>query len=121
MSAKPESRSGLSPDMSKCLARSVMDALGDEPALGAVTINRARQTISLATRGRTDEPRLAETVTGRSRQAYESANSEHCLLLQGEGDCQSCAAPLSSEERKKITIRHEGNNMTIARVTCPTA
>src|SRR5262249_17975099 len=68
-----------------------------------------------------DEPRLAENVSGRIRQAYENVGSEHCLLLQGEGDCQSCAAPLSSEERKKITIRHDGSNMTIARVTCPTA
>jgi Zn2+/Cd2+-exporting ATPase len=121
MSANLESKSGLSPDMSKCLARSVVDALGEEPALEAVTINRARQTISLATLGRTDEPRLAENVTGRIRQAYEGGNSERCLLLQGEGNCESCAAPLSSEERKKITIRHEGNNTTIARVTCPTA
>jgi Zn2+/Cd2+-exporting ATPase len=121
MSAKPESKSDLKPDLSKCLARSVMDALGEEPALEAVTINRARQTISLATLGRTDEPRLAENVTGRIREAYETTDTEHCLLLHGEGDCQSCAAPLSFEERKRITIRHEGSNTTIARVTCPTA
>src|SRR5580765_1271602 len=108
-------------DASKCLARSVVDALGAEPALEAVTINRAQQTISVATLGKTDEPRLAQTVAGRIQKAYETGLSEQCQLLHGEGDCQTCGAPLSPVERQKITIQHQGDKTTIARVTCPTA
>ncbi len=121
MSRATEPHSQENPDTSKCLARSVVDALSAEPTLEAVTINRVRQTISLATLGKTDEPRLAETVTGRIQKAYEAGVSEHCLLLQGEGECQTCHAPLSPLERQKITIQHEGEKTTIARVTCPTA
>jgi len=110
-----------SSDKSSCLARSVMDALSREPSLEAVTINRTEQKISVATLGKTDEPRVTETVTGRIQQAYEKGISEHCSLLEGRGDCHSCAAPLSESERQKITIQHQGEVTTIARVTCPTA
>ena len=110
-----------SPDKSTCLARSVVDALSKEPSLEAVTINRTQQKISVATLGKTDEPRITETVTGRIQEAYGKGVSEHCLLLEGAGDCRSCAAPLSESERKLITIQHEGEVTTIARVTCPTA
>ena len=104
-----------------CLARSVVDALGAEPSLEAVTINRSRQTISLATLGKIDEPRLAATVSGRIEQAYRSGRETHCLLLQGEGNCATCDQPLSVEERGRITIQHAPDTTTIARVTCPTA
>jgi Cd2+/Zn2+-exporting ATPase len=114
-------RSPKSPDTSRCLARSVVEALGDEPTLEAVTIDRTRQTLSLATLGKTDEPRLAGVVTGRIQQAYEAGVREHCLLLEGHGRCLTCHAPLSAEEQRAITIRHEGEKTTIARVTCPTA
>jgi Cd2+/Zn2+-exporting ATPase len=106
---------------SSCLTRSVMDALNAEPTLEAVTINRSRQTLSLATMGRTDEARLAGTVTDRIQQAYETGLDEQCMLLQGVGQCLTCHAPLSDLEQKRITIRHEGDKTTIARVTCPTA
>src|SRR5262249_55130864 len=108
------------PDHS-CLARSVADALSKDPALEAVTIDRAHQKISVATLGKTDEPRLAQNVTSRIQSAYERGVSEHCLLLEGKGDCHSCDAPLSGNELKKITIQHQGDVTTIARVTCPTA
>jgi hypothetical protein len=42
-------------------------------------------------------------------------------LLEGEGDCSVCSIPLSEDERKKITIRHDAGATTIARLTCPTA
>src|ERR1051325_1360571 len=119
MSVTPEIKSDDS--SSRCLARSVVEALNVEPALEAVTINRAEQKISLATLGRTDEPRLTDNITGRIQKAYDAGSSEHCLLLQGEGDCRTCDAPLSGDERSKITIRHDGDITTIARVTCPTA
>ena len=121
MSHATQPRTRNDSDTPRCLARSVVDALSAEPTLEAVTINRARQTISLATLGKTDEPRLAETVSGRIQKAYEAGVGEHCLLLQGEGECQTCHAPLSEQERHKITILHNGMQTTIARVTCPTA
>ena len=95
-------------DTSKCLARSVVEALGAEPTLEAVTINRARQTISVATLGKTDEPHITVTVTGRIQKAYDAGREARCLLLQGEGNCESCDAPLSEQERRNITIQHEG-------------
>lgn len=121
MSRTSELPTPTSPDKSTCLARSVVDALSKEPSLEAVTINRTQQKISVATLGKTDEPRITETVSGRIQQAYEKGVSEHCLLLEGTGDCHSCAAPLSESERKQITIQHQGEVTTIARVTCPTA
>ncbi len=120
MNNSPESKPAAG-DNTKCLARSVVNALASEPTVEAVTINRSRQTISVATLGRTDEPRLAEKVTGSIQQTYDAARETQCLLLQGEGDCQTCAAPLSSQERERITIQHDGDKTTIARVTCPTA
>ncbi|HOP96653.1 MAG TPA: cation-translocating P-type ATPase [Verrucomicrobiota bacterium] len=104
-----------------CLARSVVDAFEDNPSLEAVTINRARQTLSLATLGRTDESGLARAVTERIEKAYRAGLAEHCMLLEGQGECHACHAPLSASERSKITIEHEGDKTTIARVTCPTA
>lgn len=114
-SSKPQ------PDSSRCLTRSVVEALDAERSLEAVTINRSRQTISLATLGNTDEPRIAKKVTERIERVYKQGLSEHCLLLEGQGNCGTCATPLSDEERHRITIQHEGDKTTIARVTCPTA
>jgi Cd2+/Zn2+-exporting ATPase len=121
MSQTSESPVQPSPDKSTCLARSVVEAMSKEPSLEAITINRTQQKISVATLGKTDEPRVNETVTGRIQQAYEKGISEHCLLLEGAGDCRQCGAPLSESERQRITIQHQGDVTTIARVTCPTA
>src|SRR6185312_11575754 len=96
----------LSPDNPTCLARSVVDVLSAEPSLEAVTIDRSANKISVATLGRTDEPRMNETITGRIQKVYEQGASEHCLLLEGSGDCRQCPAPLSEIERTKITIEH---------------
>jgi len=94
--------------------------LAEEPALEAVTIDRARQTISLATLGQADVPQLTERIYTTVRQAQE-APTRCCTLLAEGGDCQTCEGPLSELERHKITIRHEADTTTIARVTCPTA
>jgi Cd2+/Zn2+-exporting ATPase len=109
------------PDKSTCLARSVVDVLRKEPSLEAVTINRAEQKISVATLGKSDEPRVNETVTGRIQLVYETGAAENCLLLEGQGNCRNCSTPLSDAERKQITIQRKGDVTTIARVTCPTA
>jgi Cd2+/Zn2+-exporting ATPase len=104
-----------------CLARSVMETLAEEPALEAVTIDRARRTISVATLGRTDVGRLTGRITAKF-QAAQAADAGHtCSLLSGTGDCWSCEMPLADSARNKITIRHAGDITTIARVTCPTA
>ncbi len=110
-----------SPGKSSCLARSVVDVLRKEPSLEAITINRAEQKISVATLGKIDEPRVNETITGRIQEAYEKGVAENCLLLEGQGDCRNCSSPLSDSERRQITIQHQGEVTTIARVTCPTA
>ncbi len=114
-------KSKSNPHTAGCVTRSVAESLAEEPSLEAVTIDRTHQKISVATLGKTDEPRLTRNVTNRIRSAYENASSEHCLLLEGKGDCRACDAPLSETERRNIIIRHEGDSTTIARVTCPTA
>ncbi|HWD92448.1 MAG TPA: cation-translocating P-type ATPase [Verrucomicrobiae bacterium] len=121
MGQTSEPQTSPAPDNSTCLARSVVDVLSQEPSLEAVTINRTEQKISVATLGKTDEPRLTETVTGRIQQAYQKGPIAHCRLLDGELDCHTCDAPLSESERRRITIQHQGDVTTIARVTCPTA
>jgi Cd2+/Zn2+-exporting ATPase len=103
----------------KCLARSVTDVLAQEPALEAVTVNRSQKTISVATLGQANVPKITERITTSFQNA--EAEQEVCGLLSGEGDCQSCATPLTANERRKITIQNEGDTTTIARVTCPTA
>jgi Cd2+/Zn2+-exporting ATPase len=105
----------------KCLARSVVQALQVEPALEAVTIDRDKQTISLATLGRADVPRIAERLTESYETACADDRTQECSLLAGKGDCTVCATPLSPEVRQRLTIQHSGNQTTIARVTCPTA
>jgi Cd2+/Zn2+-exporting ATPase len=121
MSAPTEKSSASDREAGHCLARSVADTLVEEPTLEAVTINRAHQKISVATLGRADVPRLTGRIT-RQLETAQTADAGHvCSLLSGDGDCLSCDTPLSGDERKRITIQHDGDVTTIARVTCPTA
>ncbi len=105
----------------QCLARSVADALAGEPSLEAVTIDRARKTIAVATLGRADVPSITRKITETFERAQTSTEETQCSLLAGAGDCGTCAQPLSPAERQRITISREGDATTIARVTCPTA
>ena len=119
---KPPSSHRLDrPGSDPCLARSVVDTLAEEPTLEAVTIDRARRKISVATLGRADVARLTGRITTRFQTARAADAGHTCSLLSGEGDCFSCDTPLSEAERKRITIRSDGQTTTIARVTCPTA
>ena len=103
-----------------CLARSVSKVLADEPAVEAVTVNRQRKTISVATFGRADVPKIQEKISETISRA--DADEHHtCGLLAGDGDCGRCGNPMPEIERRAITIQAEGDSMTIARVTCPTA
>jgi Cd2+/Zn2+-exporting ATPase len=120
MNSSSEKSPGHGAEPGHCLARSVVDTLAREPALEAVTIDRARQKISVATLGRVD----IEPITEQLAHQFETARNavgETCGLLTGRGDCGSCANPLSETEREKITIRNDGPTTTVARVTCPTA
>ena len=45
-----------------CLTRSVLSALAEDPGLEAVTIDRARQTISVATLGKADVEGIEERI-----------------------------------------------------------
>ena len=98
-----------------------MDTLAEEPALEAVTIDRAHKKISVATLGRTDVGRLTEQIATKLQGAQAADPAHACSLLTGTGDCLSCDAPLSEIERRKITIQNDGPTTTIARITCPTA
>ena len=109
------------PEPGKCLARSVAEALAEDSTLEAVTVDQARHTISVATLGKTDVPKLTERISATVQRAQEAADREPCTLLEGETTCQTCGQPLSDFERQKITIRQEADTTTIARVTCPTA
>ena len=108
-------------DPAHCLARSVANALAEDPTLEAVTIDRARKTISVATLGRTDAPKIAERISGTFQRAQQTQAQRGCTLLAGLGECMTCLQPLPEWQRQRITIQHEGDKTTIARVTCPTA
>src|SRR5258708_2084434 len=107
-------------ETAKCLARSVTEVLAEEPTLEAVTVNRHQKTISVATLGQVDVPRITERITATIQNAQTSPGGS-CGLLSGEADCHTCITPLTAHERLAITIRNEGDSTTIARVTCPTA
>ena len=104
-----------------CFARTMLNTLAEEPALEAVTIDRAQQKISVATLGRTDVEKITARITRELESAQATAVENRCSLLDGKNACATCAVPLSETERKAVIIRTEGNATTIARVTCPTA
>ncbi|MGA3284594.1 MAG: cation-translocating P-type ATPase [Verrucomicrobiota bacterium] len=121
MSSPPATGAMRCDENARCLARSVANTLAEEPTLEAVTIDRAHQTISVATLGRADVGKLAERIRIEFEAAQSTSAERHCRLLEGEDDCWSCETPLSNQERQRITIKHDGNSTTIARITCPTA
>ena len=105
----------------QCLARSVVSALEAEPTLEAVTIDREKGKISLATMGQANIPRITERLT-QTFETASAANPPHaCSLLDGTGDCNECETPLPADVRRRLNISHAGSQTTIARVTCPTA
>ncbi len=121
MAPAPARTTGSPPDKDHCLARSLLHTLAEEPALEAVTIDRAHQKVSVATLGRTDVDKLTARITRELESAQADAGENHCRLLEGKTQCDTCDLPLSETEQKRITIRTEGDATTIARVTCPTA
>jgi len=121
MNVSPASDDNCRPAPERCLARSLVETLAAEPALEAVTIDRARQKISVATLGRTDVESLTARISRELKTAQAVSAAHHCGLLAGRNECANCDQPLSAADRQRITIRTEGDATTIARVTCPTA
>jgi len=123
----PSDKSGLAtktaidPLKTGCFARSVVDSLAEEPGLEAVTIDPARQKISVATLGRADVDQLTRRLSDKLQAASQAENAHVCSLLQGGGDCLGCEHPLGVVSPEKISIQRQGDSTTIARVTCPTA
>lgn len=114
-------KSPTRPGARVCLARTVVDSLAEEPALEAVTYDRAERRLSVATLGRTDVAALTDRLLEKIRDAELAADAGACGILTGHHTCAQCDAPLTAEELKHITIEHGDRRTTIARVTCPTA
>src|SRR5471032_2668021 len=121
MNSSPDKRETRFEEAEPCLARSVADTLAEEPSLEAVTFDAAQKKISVATLGRVDVEKLTQRLTDKFQSAQNTDSNHACSLLSGKSDCAVCGSPFSEAERKKITIQHDGDSTTIARVTCPTA
>jgi len=104
----------------QCLVRAVLEMLQQNRALEAVTIDRERGQVSLATLGVTDIAALSEKVTAKIR-SVAGGDPSRCQVLASTTNCRDCDQPLSPAELAQVTIRTEGQHLTIARVTCPTA
>ena len=65
MTMPPVAQNEREADAAKCLARSVVDTLAEEPALEAVTIDTAQQKISVATLGRADVEKLTAKISAK--------------------------------------------------------
>lgn len=121
MAAANESKPASRQSPESCLARSLANTLAEEPTLEAVTIDRVHQKIQMATLGRTDLEKLGERISQKVTAVEVDEQEGHCGFFVGKEDCAACRHPLTEDERRKITIRREGDTTTFARVTCPTA
>jgi Cd2+/Zn2+-exporting ATPase len=100
---------------------SVAEAFAEEPALEAVKFNRAQRSISVATLGTPDSTEIERAVTARIERVQQEDQGGHCALLKGAPDCSTCPTPLPPDLGRSLTVQHDANTTTIARVTCPTA
>ena len=121
MANSPATENTRRPASERCLARSLVETLAEEPTLEAVTIDRVHQKISVATLGRTDVEKLTARISRELELSQSVTAQNHCQLLEGKNNCATCNLPLSESEQKMFTVRTEGDATTIARVTCPTA
>ena len=122
MNSPLEKRSGHDGEAGQCLARSVVDTLAEEPALEAVTIDRAQQKISVATLGRTDVGPADRTHHGQISGGPGRRPRPCVLVAERPGRLpflrpRRCPKP----SNRRITIQNNGPTTTIARMTCPTA
>jgi Zn2+/Cd2+-exporting ATPase len=104
----------------RCLVRTVAEAMDREPALEAVKFDRATQTLSLATLGKT-APDAEQFVNEQLRAMQTDVSATRCCLLTGASNCDDCAMPADLGLRQRLEIQHTETTTTIARKTCPTA
>src|SRR5580765_643345 len=78
MSLAPESKVSHEPKDHQCLARSVAQALAEDPSLEAVTIDRDRKTISVATLGKTNAPKITDKISTTFEQAQSAQTHSGC-------------------------------------------
>jgi Zn2+/Cd2+-exporting ATPase len=104
-----------------CLARSVAAMLAREPALEAVTVHRTEPAIAIATLGNREVEGLADRVNAAVAAGRQTSKRHRCQLLAPAGGCAECDIPLAGSEAQAITVQRDGDQSTIARVTCPTA
>jgi Cd2+/Zn2+-exporting ATPase len=86
--------------------------------LEAVTVDRERKTISMATLGQIDAEEVTQEIAETVQKAGECGR---CNLLEGKENCGTCGCQLSEFELRRIEVRQEAATTTISRVTCPTA
>jgi Cd2+/Zn2+-exporting ATPase len=110
-----------------CLLAAIAETIAAEPTLEAVTLDRGRDSVSVATLGQADVPRLSGLVTALIQQSQAAAGgsaatcARACELLAGRETCAVCPAQPLPFRRKDVQVRQAPNAVTIARVTCPTA
>ena len=61
--------------------------------LEAVTVDPERQTVSVATLGQADLDRLRGLLSDSLQRAQDCRPTSQCAMLDGGGDCASCATP----------------------------
>ncbi len=108
-------------DGAHCLVQTVAEAFTEEPALEAVKFNRAQQSISVATIGRADNAEIEKVITERIGRIEQDAAGARCKLLEGAPDCSTCKVTTPPDVGRSLTVQHDADATTIARVTCPTA
>ena len=104
-----------------CLVHSVAEALAREPGLEAISFDRSKESIDVATMGVVSDSTLAEQIGDTIEEAQAGPVGHECGLLPGQCQWGACGSPLTGTERDAVTVNYKENTVTIARVTCPTA
>ncbi len=102
----------------RCLVQTVADVMRRAPKLEAVKIDRAQNSIAVATLG-TADAELEKLVTQQIRALQEQ--SPACRLLVGDANCEACELTFDPVIKRTLNIQQEAATTTIARVSCPTA
>jgi Cd2+/Zn2+-exporting ATPase len=121
MKKSAEAPKPATPAGTHCLVQTVAEAFTEEPTLEAVKFNRAQRSISVATIGKADNAEIEKVITERLGRIEEDAAGERCQLLEGAPDCSTCKVSTPPDVGRSLTIQHDAEATTIARVTCPTA
>ena len=96
-----------------------MDA---EQSLEAVTVDPAKQSVSVATMGSVgarDQERLSQKVSEiiQSLQPASAAKpSKSCGLLTGAHDCTACDAPLPPSTARRVEVAYDHGITTVRQI-----